>query len=98
MSDSIKTSIKRCIDGELRTTLTLDPDVAAAIQRRRRSGERGLKEEINRLLRLGLLHDEESRERGKPVRTRAFSVGQVLLSDLDDVAGALVRAEGEGHR
>jgi hypothetical protein len=82
----------------MRTTLTLDPDVAAEIQRRRRSGDRGLKEEINRLLRLGLLHDEESSGPAQEVRTRAFSVGKVLVAGIDDVAGALARAEGEGYR
>ena len=81
----------------MRTTLTLDPDVAAEIQRRR-GRERGLKQEINRLLRLGLLHDGEGREPAKPVRTRAFSVERVLVADVDDVAGALARGEGEAFR
>jgi hypothetical protein len=81
----------------MRTTLTLDPDVAAEIQRRR-GGERGLKQEINRLLRLGLLHDDQGRERGEPVRTRVFSVGKPLVPDVDDVAGALARGEGEAFR
>ena len=81
----------------MRTTLTLDPDVAAEIQRRRH-GERGLKEEVNRLLRLGLLHDEDESEAREPIRTRAFSVGKPLVADLDDVAGALARAEGEAFR
>ncbi len=82
----------------MRTTLTLDPDVAAELQRRRRRGERGLKEEINRLLRLGLHHDREDSVPGEPVRTRAFSVGKPLVADIDDVAGALARAEGEAFR
>jgi hypothetical protein len=79
----------------MRTTLTLDPDVAAEIERRRRAGDRGMKEEVNRLLRLGLLHDEAGAAPGEPVRTRSFSVGQAYISDVDDVAGALARAEGE---
>lgn len=82
----------------MRTTLTLDPDVAAEIERRRRGGERGLKEEVNRLLRLGLLHDEERAEPREPVRTRSFSVGRAYVADVDDVAGVLARAEGEGFR
>jgi hypothetical protein len=82
----------------MRTTLTLDPDVAAEIERRRRSGQRGLKEEVNRLLRLGLLHDEEGEGAGEPVRTRSFSVGRAYISDVDDVSAALARAEGEAFR
>lgn len=81
----------------MRTTLTLEPDVAAEIERRRRRGERGLKEEVNRLLRLGLRHDHEDAP-GPPVRTQAFSVGRPLVADVDDVAGALARSEGEAFR
>lgn len=79
----------------MRTTLTLDPDVAAEVERRRRAGHRGLKAEVNRLLRLGLLHDGEDADRGETVRTRTFSVGTAYVSDVDDVAGVLARGEGE---
>ncbi len=82
----------------MRTTLTLEPDVAAEIERRRTSAGRGIKEEVNRLLRLGLLHDREEQPGADPVRTRTFSVGRALVGDLDDVAGALARAEGEDFR
>lgn len=39
----------------MRTTLTLDPDVAAALERRRRERGTGLKQEVNDLLRAGLV-------------------------------------------
>ena len=43
---------------------------------------------------------ERSREDapGPPVRTQAFSVGRPLVADVDDVAGALARSEGEAFR
>jgi hypothetical protein len=85
-------------EDRMRTTLTLEPDVAAEVERRRRAGDRGIKEEINRLLRLGLEHDREAAAAREPVRTRTFSVGEVYVTELDDVAGALSRSEGEAFR
>jgi hypothetical protein len=82
----------------VRTTLTLDPDVAAELERRRRAG-RGLKEEVNRLLRLGALHDVEPTAAGPPVSwTDAASLGRSRIGSLDDVSAALARAEGDGYR
>jgi hypothetical protein len=82
----------------MRTTLTLEPDVAAQIDQRRREHRRSMKEEVNRLLRLGLLHDEE--EARQPPRERfrvePFDVGELLI-DIDDVTAALEIAEGPGH-
>jgi hypothetical protein len=78
----------------MRTTLTLDPDVAAEIERRRRSLDRSLKEEINHLLRLGLRHAEETPDR-TPFRTETASVGRILAPDLTDVADTLAYIEGE---
>jgi hypothetical protein len=83
----------------VRTTLTLDPDVAAELERRRRQHNRSLKEEVNHLLRLGLLHaDDERRAGASSFRTQPASVGRLLIGDLDDVADALQRAEGDAHR
>jgi hypothetical protein len=78
-----------------RTTLSLEPDVAAQIERRRREYRRSLKEEINRLIRLGLLHDDEDARRPSAERFRVepFDVGELLV-DVDDVTAALEVAEG----
>ncbi len=84
--------------GVMRTTLTLDADVAAEIDRRRREHDHTLREEVNHLLRLGLHHDRQPRERGEGYRTATFSVGRVLVEDLDDVAEALAIGEGEDFR
>jgi hypothetical protein len=79
----------------MRTTLTLEPDVAAQIEQRRREHRRSLKEEVNRLLRLGLLQDDEEARRPTPKRFRVepFHVGELLI-DIDDVTEALEIAEG----
>ena len=80
----------RCV----RTTLTLDPDVAAEIERRRRAHDRSLKEEVNHLLRLGLRQAEATPD-PTPFRTETASVGRILAPDLADVADTLAYIEGE---
>jgi hypothetical protein len=82
----------------MRTTLTLEDDVAAQIDRRRREHRRSMKEEVNHLLRLGLLHDEEEarQPRRKRFRVEPLDAGELLI-DIDDVTAALEIAEGPGH-
>jgi hypothetical protein len=79
----------------MRTTLTLDDDVAAAIERRRRDRNHTLKQEVNDLIRAGLAHDEErDAETDRPVfRVQPLDVGELLI-DIDDVSEALDVAEG----
>ena len=43
----------------MRTTLTLDDDVAAAIELRRQKLHHSLKQEVNDLIRAGLTHVEQ---------------------------------------
>jgi hypothetical protein len=82
-----------------RTTLTFDPDVAKAIERRRRVGGRTLKEDVNDLLRLGLA--AEAAQLGEPSRPRfqvkPLSLGRQLFP-IDDVEAALDFAEGPDRR
>ncbi|MDQ6751283.1 MAG: hypothetical protein M3Z33_11090 [Actinomycetota bacterium] len=82
----------------MRTTVVFDPDVAAELSRRR--GERGgtLREDVNRLVRLGLAH-ERSRPGAPSTRfsTPTFNSGTPLVS-VDDVEAAISHAEGEDHR
>jgi hypothetical protein len=78
----------------MRTTLTLEPDVAAQLERRRREGHGSLKADVNRLLRLGLDHDRASGRdpAAQPYRVEPFAVGELLV-DVDDVTAALELAE-----
>jgi hypothetical protein len=74
----------------MRTTLTLEPDVAAELERRRRAGRESLKGEINRLLRLGLEAERASAQAAstEPFRVDPLPVGALLI-DIDDVTAAL---------
>ncbi len=93
----------------VRTTLTLDPDVAAELRRLRRqrrpagggepARERSFKSLVNEVLRLGLqgLARKSRPHAGQPLETSSVDLGRSLLA-LDDVAEALAIAEGEAFK
>ena len=82
----------------MRTTLTLDDDVAATLERLRRGGRIGLKQLINEALRRGL--NDMGRRRGprEPVSTRAVALGRVRISSIDNIGEALAIVEGESFK
>lgn len=81
-----------------RTTLSLEPDVAAALDRRRRERGTTLKGEVNELLRLGLETASRPVESSERFETKPLSLGRPRLESFDDIAEVLDFAEGEGHR
>ena len=82
----------------MRTTLTLDADVAATGQRLQRARECSLKAVVNEALRRGLQEMEEPRKRGGVYRTPSVDLGRCLVGSLDDVSEVLALAEGEAFR
>lgn len=82
----------------MRTTITLDPDVAAQLEQLRWTDDRSFKQVINDLLRLGLAHRDDSSSPGTGPYTRVVSLGKPLLADIDDVSEVLAIIEGENHR
>jgi hypothetical protein len=81
-----------------RTTLTLDPDVATELERRRRERGTTLKKEVNELLRAGLSHVAERVVPVERFETKALPLGKPLIESFDDITGILELAEGEDHR
>jgi hypothetical protein len=77
----------------MRTTLTLDDDVAAAIDHRRRDRNHTLKQEVNELIRVGLRHVDEQPAKAGRFRVEPLEAGGLLI-DIDDVSAALDIAEG----
>lgn len=67
----------------MRTTFTLDDDVAAEVERQRRQEGIGISEAVNRLIRAGLAHQPKSRT----YRHRSVPLG--LKVDVTDIAGVL---------
>ena len=81
----------------MRTTLTLDPDVAALLERVRAARDASLKQVVNEALREGLKQMQSPPPRGE-YRTPAVSLGRCLIGSVDDVSEALTLAEGEAFR
>ena len=82
----------------MRTTLTLDDDVAARLEQERRRRRVSFKALINELLRVGLDARRAPRRRFPPFRTKGFALGPSLVGSLDNIEEVLSRAEGETHR
>jgi hypothetical protein len=82
----------------MRTTLTIDDDIAAEIERVRRERDVSLKDVINDALRRGL-NDLSTRPKpGEPFRTKAVSLGQMRLANVDNANESLAVAEGEAFK
>ena len=83
----------------MRTTLTLDKDVAAAPERLRKARKASLKQVVNEALRKGLTRmAAPPAAPRRPFRTRALSLGRCLVGNVDNVAEVLAIAEGEDFR
>ena len=82
----------------MRTTLTLEDDVAAMLKKVMARRDCSLKEVVNDALREGL------RTLGKPAsartayRTQPWRLGGSLVGSLDNVEEVLPRVEGESHQ
>ena len=76
----------------MRTTVNLEPDVAAAVDRLRRTEGLGVSEALNRLARAGLV----SRPRRPRFKQRTADLGAMI--DVSNVQEALDIAEGPDRR
>lgn len=83
---------------DVRTTLTLDEDIAAKIRAEMRRSEKSLKQVVNEFLRLGLLSTRQLQSDLKPFRVRARRLGVRAGLDYDNVAELLEQLEGPQHR
>ena len=82
----------------MRTTLTLEDDVAARLARLIKKRGRPLKVVVNEALRAGLEVMERPRPTRKPFRTRGFNLGASLVGSFDNIEELLSRVEGEDHQ
>jgi hypothetical protein len=80
----------------MRTTLTLEEDVAKLIERIRKRRGATLRDVVNEALREGLPRLETPARPRKRHQTKSVSLGGCLLGDVDDVAEVLAVAEGGG--
>jgi len=82
----------------MRTTLTLDEDVAARLKAEARRAGRPFREVVNETLRLGMANRARPRAR-KPFKVVARDLGEVRPGlSFDNVAELLEQVEGPFHR
>lgn len=82
----------------MRTTLTLDDDVAALLKRVLARRKDGLKAVVNEALRQGLRQLGAPVERKPAYRTPSVDTGRCLLPNVDDIAEVLAITEGDWHK
>lgn len=82
----------------MRTTLTLEDDVAVRLEKLREERKATFKAIVNETLRRGLDRMEAPAQRREPYRIRPHSAGRCLVPDLDDVTGVLATVEGDDFR
>jgi hypothetical protein len=82
----------------MRTTLTLDDDVAVLLEKTRRAKGVSFKQIVNEALRAGLSQLTTPGQRRPRFKTRHADLGRCLIGSLDDVSEALATGEGEAFR
>jgi hypothetical protein len=82
----------------MRTTLTLDDDVAVVIERLRRARDASLKDIVNEALRRGLSDSTTGPKRREPFTTKNVALGKLRLASIDNISESLAIAEGEAFK
>jgi hypothetical protein len=79
----------------MRTTLSIDDDVAAQLEAWRAQQNLSFKQAVNAALRRGLSELSRPKAR-KPFRTKPIDMGQCRLADLDNIWEILEEVENLG--
>jgi len=83
----------------MRTTITLDDDLAIRLERHRSQHGESFKQALNEAVRAGLNQIESSAEAPREVRrTKPLTLGRRLAGSIDDIGEVLAIAEGEDYR
>ena len=77
----------------MRTTVTIDDDVAVRLEQERRKRRLSFKEIVNDVLRAGLGTLGQTQRRHEQFRTSGFDLGQSLVGSLDNVEEVLSHAQ-----
>lgn len=81
----------------MRTTLTIDDDVAAKLKSKvKKSKDKSFKEVVNETLRLGLMSEKETLS--KPFKVKARSLGTRRGLNYDKISELLEQTEGSMHQ
>ena len=83
----------------MKTTLTLDEDVATLLDRAREQQDRRLQEVVNGALRRALRQlVGTAQQPSRPYTTPSVSVGGCFIDNVDDIAAVLASGEGEDFK
>ena len=82
----------------MRTTLTIEDDIAVQLERLRRSRDVSLKDLVNEALRRGLREMRARPKKREPFRTQPIEGVRPLLDNVDNSAEVLAYAEGEAFK
>lgn len=83
----------------MRTTITLDDDLAVRLERYRTKRGESFKHALNQAVRVGLGQLEEQADVTHEIRhTQPLRLGRRLAGSIDDISEALAVAEGEDFR
>ena len=82
----------------MRTTLTIDDDVAMQLERLRRKKDVSLKDIVNDALRRGLLDMSAPPKKRKAFGTEPHDGGICLLTNLDNIEEVISLLEGDLHK
>ena len=82
----------------MRTTLTLDDDVAVTLKRLQRARDASLKDIVNDALRRGLNELNARPKRREPFQTQSVALGRLRLASIDNISESLAIAEGEAFK
>jgi hypothetical protein len=81
----------------MRTTLSIDDDVAVQLERLRGARNASLKDVVNEALRRGVRDMSAPARKRKPFRTRAHNMGKPLVN-LDNFAETFADLDGEAFK
>ena len=82
----------------MRTTLTIEDDVAVELERLRKKRDASLKDVVNDVLRHGLKEINGKPKKREPYRTKPLHLGKPLLPNVDKIHEVLAFAEGEDYK
>jgi hypothetical protein len=82
----------------MRTTLTLDDDVAAELERHLKARDVSFKALVNDVLRAGLKQLDAPPKHRPLIHTHGVDLGQSRLPQMDDITDVLAQGEGDGFR
>lgn len=82
----------------MRTTLTIDPDIAAQLAKLRKERDISLKTLVNDALRLGLKQAAIPKKSRRRSFTQPRDLGQPLIGNIDCIGEVLAELDAEKYR